>query len=126
MSGGYQRTDRVADLIKREVAAVIAREVRDPRLAMLTVTAVKISPDLRLARVYYTVMDDSVDRDAVRQGLVKACGYVQRKVGSRVHLRYTPQLVFEYDDSIREGARMSELLRHIEQDLDGREQDDGL
>ena len=125
MSGGYQRADRVADLIKREVAAVIAREVRDPRLALLTVTAVKMSPDLRLARVYYTVMDDSVDRDAVRQGLVKARGYVQRKVGSRVHLRYTPQLVFAYDDSIREGARMSELLRHIEQDLDGREQDDG-
>ena len=121
MSGGYQRTDRVADLIKREVAAVIAREVRDPRLSMMTITAVKVSPDLRQARVYYTVMDDGIDRDDVRTGLAKAGGYVQRKVGSRIHLRYTPQLIFEYDDSIREGARMSELLRHIEQELDERE-----
>lgn len=117
MSGPYRRTDRLADLIKREVATALSRDVKDPRLGFVTVTHVRLSRDLRTARVLYTTMATGAELDAIQAALQRATGFVQKKVGERVVMRYTPQITFAHDTSYERGARMEKLLNDIERQL---------
>lgn len=121
MSSG-QRTDRVGDLLRREISEILTREVKEPLAQYVTITAVRMSKDLRHACVYYTAL---LEEDALRDvaaALKRSAGFVQRQLGSRVQLRYMPHLRFEYDTSLRDAARMEELLRSIDagSDDDGR------
>ncbi|HFB66494.1 MAG TPA: 30S ribosome-binding factor RbfA [Aeromonadales bacterium] len=108
----YSRTDRVGDQILRELAQCLQREVRDPRLTAVTVTAVKLSRDLKYARIYVTFMGKESAEDIKEglQALDKAKGFLRTYIGREMRLRIVPELSFVYDESIIRGAQLTELI----------------
>ena len=112
----YARSDRVAGLIQQVLAELLHKEIRDPRVTAATITGVKLTRDLRIAKVYFTVPGgDSAARQAALDGFEKAKGYVKRELAQRVDLRYMPDLKFFYDESIDHGARIEALLKAAKQ-----------
>jgi ribosome-binding factor A len=122
MRNTYQRSDRVSDIIKREVCDILFREVKDPRLSFITITSVDLAKDLRNAKIYYTSLKEAKELEEIKKSLKKAVGFVQGKLGKRVHLRYLPQLSFVYDTSLEYGNRMDRILNKIEEDLSEKEE----
>lgn len=109
----YKRATRVADQIRMEVADILMRKTKDPRLSGVTVTDVELTNDLRLARVYVTIFgDEQQDREAYAR-LAKASGFIRSELGRRLHLRYTPELVFHRDLSGPQGDRVLALLDRV-------------
>ena len=107
------RIGRINEEIQRELSALIPA-VKDPRVSgMISVTAVETTPDLRYAKIYVSVLDKSDVKEVVK-GLKSAGGYLRRELGRALSLRYTPELVFQLDDSIDKGAHILELLRSVE------------
>jgi ribosome-binding factor A len=111
----HLRKERVEDQIKKEVSFIIQRELKDPRAGFITITAAELSADLKSARIFYSVLGDDESKVKSEQALKSASGFIQRQIGIRMRLRYTPQLVFKYDYSIERGARIDEILRQIKQ-----------
>jgi len=111
----YQRTSRISDLLQREIAVLIQREVKDPRLGkMITVSAVEISRDLSTAKIYITQLDtDKESVQATLKILNHASGYLRSQLGQRIKLRVTPQLRFIYDESVSHGAYLSGLMKNL-------------
>lgn len=122
MKSSYQRSDRVADVIRREVSDILFREVKDPRLSFITITSVDLGKDLRNAKIYYTSLKEAEELEEIKKSLKKAVGFVQRKLGKRVHLRYLPQLSFVYDSSLKHGSHMDSIFRKIDEDLGEKEE----
>ena len=108
-----RRSSRVGEQIKREISQLIARGLKDPRVGFVTITDVEVSPDLRLAKVYYSVLGDEAARKETAQGLKNSVPFLCHELGQRIRLRYTPKLVFIFDASLEYGAHMDELLRQI-------------
>ena len=107
------RTKRVGDLVRAEISDLMLRGLKDPRIGFASVTEVRMSPDLRHARVYISVLgDDSKVRSALA-GLRSASGFLQRELGTRLRLRNTPKLTFIHDESIERAAHMEELFRKL-------------
>jgi len=108
----FSRTDRVADQIQKELALFLHKEVKDPRLAMVTVTAARVSRDLKYARVYVTFMgtDSQEQIDQGLQGLKRATGFLRSHLGKTMRMRVVPELTFVYDESIRRGRHLSALI----------------
>lgn len=108
------RGSRINEEMKREIAQVI-RELKDPRIPVMTsVVAVNVTPDLKFAKVFVSIMGGEAEvKDAVK-GLNSAAGFVRREIGARMKLRITPEIHFEADDSISYGAHISKLLNDIE------------
>ena len=107
------RIGRINEEIQRELSALIPG-VKDPRVTgMISVTAVETTPDLRYAKAYISVLDKE-NGERVLKGLRSASGWLRRELGSALKLRYTPELVFQLDDSIDKGAHILELLRSVE------------
>jgi len=117
MRTAYQRTDRISDVIRKEIAQVLFRQAKDPRLASVTITDVRVTRDLKNAKVFFTTLRPKEERPVIIEGLKHAAGFMQRKLGERLHLRYTPHISFAYDASIEQGARMDKILRDIESSL---------
>jgi ribosome-binding factor A len=112
----FKRADRVADLIKQEISDILRREAHDPRIANITVTDVRLTDDLRSARIYYVELGkDSLSAD-VEKGLAKAKGFLKRELGKRLQLRYIPELNFFYDPSFEYGSRIERLLKEVRKD----------
>jgi len=103
----------VADQIRGELALLIAREVHDPGIGFVTLTRVHVSADLQLARVYYTALGDETSRRNTERALGRATPFLRRQVGSRLRLKRTPELAFEYDESIAGQDRIEQLLNEI-------------
>lgn len=112
----FKRADRVADLIKMEIAEILRREAHDPRIANITVTDVKLTDDLRSARIYVVELGKDRMSDEVGQGLAKAKGFLKRELGKRLQLRYVPELSFFYDPSFEYGSKIEKLLKEIRKD----------
>ena len=107
------RIGRINEEIQRELSALIPA-VKDPRVSgMISVTALETTPDLRYAKAYISVLDKE-NGERVLKGLRSASGWLRRELGSALKLRYTPELVFQLDDSIDKGAHILELLRSVE------------
>ena len=107
------RIGRINEEMQRELAALI-RGLKDPRVqGMISVTGVETTPDLRYAKAYISVLDKE-NGERVLKGLRSASGWLRRELGSALKLRYTPELVFQLDDSIDKGAHILELLRSVE------------
>ena len=105
-----RRATRVADQIRMEVADIIMRKTHDPRVASVTVTDVRVTNDLQLARVYITTRQETASvRDALA-GLAQAGGFIRSELGGRLNLRYTPELVFFHDEAGARGDRVLHLL----------------
>jgi len=124
MSQG-SRPERVADQLRSELASLLAREVHDPGIGFVTLTAVHVSPDLQLARVRYTVLGDEKGRTATARALQRAAPFLRRQIGARLRLKRAPELVFEYDESIAGQDRIERILTELhEKDADAARADD--
>ena len=110
MANEFSRSRRVGEQIQRELAELIQRELKDPRLGMVTISAVELSRDLTVAKVYFTVLNSSQDVTKTAQGLASASGFLRRELGRRMQLRVVPELRFHYDSSIEHGAKLSALI----------------
>lgn len=106
----FHRSERVAELIHRIISDIVRNELRDPRLRLVTVTDLKLSRDLTVAKIYFTSMDDSVDLDEVAEVLGKASGFIRKRVGGEVRLRQTPELRFLKDVAELHGRQVSKLI----------------
>lgn len=109
MAKDYQRTDRIADMLQRELAVMIQREVKDPRIGMVTVSEVRVSRDLAHAKVYISTIEDDKIQDTVII-LNKAAGFFRSRLAKVVKLRIIPQLKFIHDSSYQDGNRISNLI----------------
>ncbi|HAR50012.1 ribosome-binding factor A [Smithella sp. SCADC] len=109
----FKRADRVAELIRAEMSDIIIREVKDPRLHSVTITAVKIADDLRNARIYFVEMGKDECSPEIKAGLTQAAGFIRRELGKRMRLRYVPELTFVHDQSFGYGNRIENLLAQI-------------
>ena len=108
------RIGRINEEIQRELSDLI-RSLKDPRVqTLLSITRVDTTPDLRYSKIYISVLDEEKQKDALR-GLKSAGGWLRRELGSRLQLRYTPELVFELDDSLKYGAHMFDLLPRLQE-----------
>ena len=113
MAQEYSRTQRVADQIQRELAALIQREVKDPRVGMATVSAVEVSRDLSHAKVFVTILNGAEDTHEITESvkaLNNASGFLRSQLGQRMKLRIVPTLRFHYDDSLSRGNYLSNLI----------------
>lgn len=114
----YKRAERVADQIRIVIAEILAKRSKDPRLSLVTVTDVKVSPDLRSARVYVSTLQEGLDAQKIFQGIEKAKGFIRTELGNRMELRYTPELSF-WPDSSSEGAqRILKILDELSSSQD--------
>lgn len=120
----YRRTDRVDELLKEEVAAVL-HEVKDPRVGFVTVMDVEVSPDLRHARVYVSVLGDEEEKTETMEALHGASGFVRARVGQAVTLKYLPQLHFVLDRTLEKAARIGELIDEMRADVGAGEESAG-
>jgi ribosome-binding factor A len=108
-----RRTERLGEEVREEVAQLIAGELKDPRIGFVTVTRVEVSPDLRTARIYVGVLGTEKKRQASLAGLRQAAGFLRRALGQSLRLRYTPELVFIYDEGLEASDRVAQLLAEI-------------
>lgn len=115
MAKSFSRTQRVSHELQKEVAIILQREIKDPRLGMVTVSEVELSRDLSYAKIFVTFLYDS-EPDVVTQGLKvlnDATGYIRSLLGKAMQLRIVPEIKFVYDDSLVEGMRMSNLVTEV-------------
>lgn len=125
MAKSFSRKDRVSHELQKEIAMILQREIKDPRLGMVTVADVDISRDLAYATVFVTFLFDD-DKKVIEEGLKvlnDATGYVRSLIGKAMRLRIVPELKFVYDDSLVEGMRMSNLVSEVIQKDKARHQD---
>ncbi len=113
----FSRPDRVAQQIQKEVALILQREVRDSRLGLVTVSAVEVTRDLAYAKIFVTFLDDSDEAvKASLEVLEEHVGYIRHLLAKAMRLRAVPELRFQYDGSLREGLRMTELASQAVKD----------
>jgi len=110
------RPDRVADQIRAELASLLARDVHDPGIGFVTLTRVQMSPDLQLARVFYTALGDDKARAATARAIERAAPFLRRQIGARLRLKRAPELTFAYDDSIAGQDRIEQILNELHAD----------
>ena len=112
----YSRADRVSGLIQSTLSEIIARDTGDPRLEMVTISGVKMTRDLRIARVYFSTSGGARRTASAAQALNQAKGYIKRALASKVKLRYLPDLQFYHDESFDYGLHIENLLKSIDKD----------
>jgi ribosome-binding factor A len=110
MPRDFSRTRRVGELLQRELARLIGNELSDPRVRLVTVTAVEVSKDLRHAKVFVTQLGSDEQQTAAIRSLGHAAGYLRRELSHVLDLKVVPQLHFEYDTSVERGVALSRLI----------------
>jgi ribosome-binding factor A len=114
------RPDRVGEEIRHEIGRLLARDVHDPAIGFITLTRVKVSADLQVARVYYTSLGDERARQETRRALDRATPFLRRHLGERVRLRRVPELRFELDRGVEYQDRVERVLRDLEAEREAR------
>ena len=109
----YQRTDRINEQLRQEVSILVRDAVRDPRVGLVTITAVETSPELDHAKVYVSVMGDDAEKEAALQGLKSAAPFIRSQLSKELHMRRVPELHFQYDRVLAEASRIESLLREV-------------
>lgn len=110
----YQRSDRVGDLLLEVISELLRREIRDPRVRDVALTAVKMSKDLRHARVFFNLLGGAAaSHEAAAAGLKSASGFIRTKAAKQLNLRFAPELEFTYDESADEAQRIDALLKQV-------------
>lgn len=108
-----KRAEKVAEAIHEIISALLIKGVKDPRIGFTTITGVKLSDDLHLATVFFSVVGDETEKKSAEKGLNSAKGYLRKEVGRNLRMRYVPDLVFRYDASLDYGQHIDELLDEI-------------
>jgi ribosome-binding factor A len=112
----YQRSERVGELLTEVIADVLREDIRDPRVTAVTITAAKVTKDLRQARIYFTILGGaSENKDSVLAGLKSALGFIRARIGKQLKLRFVPAIEFFYDESVDEAERIEKLLKQVKQ-----------
>lgn len=111
-----QRTQRLAGQIRQELTELMTRSVKDPGIGFLTLTSVRLTPDLQLARVFFTVLGDDKARKETARALDRAKPFLRRQLSSRLRLRRVPELDFRYDESIEQQDRIEQILKQIREE----------
>ena len=119
-----KRTNRVGHLIQMELSNLVLHRVKDPRLGFVTITHVDVTPDLRSACAFYSVLGDEKAKQNTQIALEKAAGFLQREIGSALHLRNTPRLIFKLDESLQKGLEIDRILYDLKKSDPG-ESDSG-
>ena len=114
------RPDKVGEQIRVELTELLAREVHDPGVGFITLTKVKVSPDLQIARIYYTSFGDATAQKESAKALARATPFLRRQVAQRVRLRRAPELEFFYDESIAKHDRIEQILQELKAEADAR------
>ena len=115
------RPDRVADQIRQELSELLTRgAVHDPGIGFITLTRVKVSADLQIARVYYTTLGDEAARRETAKALQRATGFFRRHVGDRLQLRRVPEIEFHFDESVGHQDRVEQILRELHEEEEQR------
>ena len=123
------RADRVGEQIRQELSQILSQQAHDPGIGFLTLTRVKVTPDLQLARVLYTVIGDEKQKKETQKALERALPYLRRQIGSRVRLRRVPELQFFYDQSVEHQDRIEQILIDLKRERDANplpQETDGL
>jgi ribosome-binding factor A len=111
---GFKRAQRVAEEVRKAISELLVEgSLRDPRLAMTTITEVEITDDLRYAKVYFSVLGDETVQTDAQKSFNRAAGFIKTEIGRRLRLRYTPEMKFFFDPSMERAARISQLLGKI-------------
>ena len=111
-----QRTDRVDELLRQEIGALLAKEVADPRIGFATITDVETSPDLRHAKVFVSIMGSEAERAATFEGLGSVASHLRSRIGRALRLRLAPEIAFRPDESIAHAARIESLLAQLKEE----------
>ncbi|MBC8184973.1 30S ribosome-binding factor RbfA [candidate division KSB1 bacterium] len=111
-----KRSLRVSELIKREISDIIARKVRDRLVKSIIVTQVKVTDDLKIAKVYYRIIKDKTNKDKIEAALGRVSKFIRMEIGNRTELRYVPEIHFFYDSGMDEAARIDYLLEKLKKD----------
>jgi ribosome-binding factor A len=117
------RPDRVGEQIRQELSELIAREVHDPGIGFVTLTRVKVTSDLQLARVYYTLMGDEKARRETAKALKRAAPFLRHHISQRVRLRRAPELEFFFDESVAHQDRIEQILQELKAETESRRED---
>ena len=112
----FKRPKRVAHLIKKEISAILQKQIKNSQLGFVTITEVKVTDDLQHAKVYFTVYGSEQERISTEKLLKRMTAFVRYHIGQRIRLRYTPEIVFYYDETIKRAARIDELINKIHQE----------
>ena len=110
------RPEKVADLLKREISLILSQEVKDPRLQNINITAVKVTDDIGIAYLYYTIIGKSIrksDRNIESKTLTKLAGMIRSKLSKIVEMRRVPKLIFKFDESIEYSENIENLLKNL-------------
>ena len=107
---GFARSERVNDQIQRDLSDIIRSELKDPRVGMVTLTAVEVTPDYAHAKVYFTMLEGKTSVEDTLFGLQKAAGFLRSELGKRIKIHQIPQLNFKFDESLERGISLSALI----------------
>lgn len=110
------RANRVGEQMKKELGDIISRKIKDPRIGFVTITDVEVTGDLQQAKVYISVLGGEAQRENTLKGLAKAKGFIRSEIGQRIRLRKTPEIIFEFDESVDYGNRIESLIHQIHED----------
>ena len=119
-----KRSEKVADLIQKEISQMLVKSIKDPRIGFVTITRVAVSEDCRSAKIYFSVAGDLIERENSQKGLESAKGYIRKELGRRIRLRYTPEIMFQFDPSIEYAIHMEELIHSLHEE-EGQKGPDG-
>ena len=111
----FKRATRVGDQVKHEIADILMRKIKDPRIGFVTVTDVDVADDLRNATVYVSIYGSDAEKQESLKGLRSAAAFIRSELGRRMRLRYVPELSIRFDATVERGAHIMELLRQIEE-----------
>ena len=109
----FKRSEKVAEAIHEEVSRLLVKGIKDPRVGFVTITGVKVTDDLHLATIYFTVVGSDEERKATEAGLNSAKGFIRKELGKAMRMRYTPDILFRYDVTIEYGSRIEGILKQI-------------
>jgi len=109
----FKRCEKVAEAIHEEVSKLLIKGVKDPRVGFVTVTGVKVTDDLHLATVYFSIIGGEAERKGAEAGLNSAKGFLRREIGKVLRMRHVPDLMFRFDESVEYGSRIENLLKQI-------------
>lgn len=109
----HKRSDKVAEAIHELVSGLLIKGLKDPRIGFVTITAVKVTDDLHMATVYYTVIGTDEEKKATHHGLSRAVGFIRKEMGKTMRMKYVPDVVFKYDVSVEYGSRIDRILKEI-------------
>ena len=120
-----KRSERVADLVRKEISEMLVRTIKDPRIGFVTITRVTVTEDCRLAKIHFSVVGTLAERERSMKGLNSAKGYIRKELGHRMKLKYTPEILFQFDPSIEYAIHMGELMHHLKQEREKKEDEGG-